>query len=115
MAPLGDRLLVKPKEKEEVRGLCFLFVESNRVIVVSQPSPFSKKQKTSGGILLTTSSAPAMQDAIIGTVMAVGDEVDIGVKAGDQVLFSKYGSSDIEVPNGEVCFVAQKSILAKLE
>ncbi|KAG7669294.1 hypothetical protein Ndes2526B_g05596 [Nannochloris sp. 'desiccata'] len=87
MAPLGDRLLVKPKEKEE---------------------------KTAGGILLTSSSTPRMEDALIGTVMAVGDEVDIGVSTGDMVLFTKYGSSDIEVPNGEVCFVAQKSILAKL-
>lgn len=71
-------------------------------------------QKTAGGILLTSSSTPRMEDALIGTVMAVGDEVDIGVSTGDMVLFTKYGSSDIEVPNGEVCFVAQKSILAKL-
>ena len=71
-------------------------------------------QKTSGGILLTTSSAPKMDDAIVGTVVAVGEDVDIGVATGDLVLFTKYGSSDIEVPNGEICFVAQKSILAKL-
>ena len=47
-------------------------------------------------------------------VLAVGDEVDIGVATGDKVLFSKYSSSDVEVPDGEVCFVAQKSVLAKL-
>lgn len=51
----------------------------------------------------------------MGTVMAVGDEVDIGVVAGDAVLFTKYGSSDMEVAGGQVCFVAQKSILAKLQ
>lgn len=55
-----------------------------------------------------------MDDAHIGTVVAVGEDVDCGVGVGDMVLFTKYGSSDIEVPNGEVCFVAQKSILAKL-
>ena len=55
-----------------------------------------------------------MDDAIIGTVVSVGEDVDIGVSVGDMVLFTKYGSSDIEVPNGEVCFVAQKSVLAKL-
>ena len=47
-------------------------------------------------------------------VLAVGEEVDIGVAKGDRVLFSKYSSSDVEVPDGEVCFVAQKSVLAKL-
>jgi len=55
-----------------------------------------------------------MEDAHVGTVVAIGDEVDLGVVVGDMVLFTKYGSSDLEVPNGEVCFVAQKSILAKL-
>lgn len=55
-----------------------------------------------------------MEDAHIGSVVAVGEDVDIGVAVGDMVLYTKYGSSDIEVPNGEVSFVAQKSILAKL-
>ncbi|KAL4457519.1 hypothetical protein ABPG75_012384 [Micractinium tetrahymenae] len=88
MSPLGDRLLVKPQEVES---------------------------QTAGGILLApSSSGRGMQDAIVGTVIAVGEDVDIGVAAGDRVLFSKYSSSDLEVPDGEVCFVAQKSILAKL-
>ncbi|KAI7843931.1 hypothetical protein COHA_002471 [Chlorella ohadii] len=88
MSPLGDRLLVKPQEVES---------------------------KTAGGILLApTSSGRSMQDALVGTVLAVGDDVDVGVAVGDRVLFSKYSSSDLEVPDGEVCFVAQKSILAKL-
>ncbi|KAI3436540.1 hypothetical protein D9Q98_005957 [Chlorella vulgaris] len=88
MSPLGDRLLVKPQEVEK---------------------------QTAGGILLApTSSGKSMQDALVGTVLAVGDAVDVGVAVGDRVLFSKYSSSDVEVPDGEVCFVAQKSILAKL-
>jgi co-chaperonin GroES (HSP10) len=55
-----------------------------------------------------------MQDAIIGTVVATGDEVDCGVAAGDVVLYSKYGTSEVEGGDGNVTFVAQKSILAKL-
>jgi chaperonin GroES len=47
-------------------------------------------------------------------VLAKGDDVDVDVAVGDRVLFSKYSSSDVEVPDGEICFVAQKSILAKL-
>jgi len=41
--------------------------------------------------------------------------VDVGVSAGDRVVFSKYSASDVKLPGGgEVCFVAQKSILATL-
>ncbi|GAB4820934.1 hypothetical protein N2152v2_007980 [Parachlorella kessleri] len=88
MSPLGDRLLVKPREAEQV---------------------------SAGGILLAGSSKQAMADALVGEVLAVGDDVELpGVAKGDTVLFSKYSSSDVAVPGGEVCFVAQRSVLAKL-
>jgi chaperonin GroES len=138
MSPLGDRLLVKPQEAEKVRSdpalgrvSAFYFFLLDQIMVSdAQHSPrqpdkarvlpfpfFLYFQKvTAGGILLTGSAASnPMQDGLLGTVVAVGDDVDIGVKAGDRVLFSKYGSSDLEVDGGQVSFVAQKSILAKLE
>ena len=93
MAPLGDRLLVRPRPAEE---------------------------KSSGGVILSAglSSGTTMplQDALVGTVVAVGEEVTLeGVAVGDSVLFSKYSSSDVSLPDGgEVCFVAEKSVLAKL-
>lgn len=40
--------------------------------------------------------------------------LQVEVANGDTVLFSKYGTSDVAVPDGEVCFVQEKSILAKL-
>lgn len=83
-------------------------------LVHTAPSPLPAPQVTAGGILLASSSKPALADALVGTVLAVGDDVDIGVAQGDTVLFSKYSSSDVEAPSGEVCFVAQKSVLAKL-
>lgn len=55
-----------------------------------------------------------LQDAIIGEVIAVGKDVEVAVKTGDKILYSKYSTSDISVPDGEVTFVAQKSILATL-
>ncbi|KAI8112821.1 hypothetical protein M9434_004141 [Picochlorum sp. BPE23] len=90
MSPLGDRVLIKPKEKEE---------------------------KSAGGVILTGgSSGSSMGDSTLtGTVVAVGEEVDVGVAAGDVVLFTKYGSSELETDEGSVNFVVQKSILAKLE
>lgn len=67
-------------------------------------------------ILTAGSSGSSMGDSTLtGTVVAVGEEVDVGVAAGDVVLFTKYGSSEIETDEGSVNFVVQKSILAKLE
>jgi chaperonin GroES len=56
----------------------------------------------------------SLQDAQIGVVVAVGSEVDIAVKKGDKVIYSKYSTSDVSVPDGDVTFVAQKSVLATL-
>ena len=76
----------------------------------------SMQTSESGLIISSKTSNPAMglQDAVIGEVVAVGSEVDIAVKAGDKVLYTKYSTSDISVPDGDVTFVAQKSVLATL-
>ena len=57
-----------------------------------------------------------MQDAIIGKVVAVGSAVseEVKVKIGDNVLYSKYSTSDVETAGGPITFVAEKSILAVL-
>lgn len=87
MSPLGDRVLVQPVEESAT---------------------------TAGGLVMTATATKQMHDATIGTVVAVGDEVKVKVANGDTVLFSKYGTSDVAVPDGDVCFVQEKSILAKL-
>lgn len=71
-------------------------------------------QTTKGGLLLSSGATKPIQEALIGEVLAVGEDVDIDVKVGSKVLFSKYSSSDVKVPGGDVSFVAQKSILATL-
>lgn len=38
----------------------------------------------------------------------------VDIKVGSKVVFSKYSSSDVKVPDGDVSFVAEKSILATL-
>lgn len=53
-------------------------------------------------------------DALVGTVVAVGEEAELGLESGDTVLFSKYGSSEVEIPGGSISFVQAKSVLAKL-
>jgi len=48
-------------------------------------------------------------------VLAVGTDVKLQVSAGDKVVFNKYAMAEVEVPDGDIIFVAEKSILAKLE
>lgn len=58
-----------------------------------------------------------MQDALVGKVLAVGSAVnaqEVNVKVGDNVLYSKYSTSDVETAGGPITFVADKSILAVL-
>jgi chaperonin GroES len=88
MAPLGDRVLVRPRVADT---------------------------KSAGGVLLSTGATTELADAVVGTVVAVGEGSDIAVKEGDTVLFIKYSSSDVKTAEGDVCFVSQKSVLAKLE
>uniref|UniRef100_A0A1D1ZT30 10 kDa chaperonin n=2 Tax=Auxenochlorella protothecoides TaxID=3075 RepID=A0A1D1ZT30_AUXPR len=87
MAPLGDRVLIRPKEND---------------------------QRTAGGVLLPESARQGGMDALVGTVVAVGEEAELGLESGDTVLFSKYGSSEVEIPGGSISFVQAKSVLAKL-
>ena len=71
-------------------------------------------QVTEGGLMLTTGATKTISDAVIGKVLAKGADVDIAVDVGNKVLFTKHSSSDVKVPDGEIVFVAQKSILAVL-
>eukprot|EP00878_Enallax_costatus_P002010 GHUV01002174.1.p2 GENE.GHUV01002174.1~~GHUV01002174.1.p2 ORF type:complete len:135 (+),score=30.95 GHUV01002174.1:123-527(+) len=88
MEPLHDRILIKPIEEEP---------------------------KTAAGILLPKGPPKSNSDAHFGEVIAVGEGVTLGLAAGDKVVFNKYAMAEVEVPDGEIIFVAEKSILAKLE
>lgn len=71
-------------------------------------------QQTEGGILLPSSATKGVHSAHIGEVLALGDDTDDGVKVGDKILYTKSQSSDVETADGNITFVAQKSILAIL-
>ena len=92
LKPLGDRVLVRPVEEEET---------------------------TASGIVLPDTAKEKPQR---GKVIAVGDgkwedekRVPLDVKEGDEVLYSKYGGTEITV-DGEDLIVLKEStdILAKV-
>jgi chaperonin GroES len=88
MQPLGDRLLVVPQEKEPV---------------------------TSGGVILPTEvSSVDMGDAVLGQVVALGEDVDIDVKVGQMVMYNKQQITEVPVGTSSVVFVSQNSIAAVL-
>ncbi|MFC1861994.1 co-chaperone GroES [Chloroflexota bacterium] len=91
LAPLADRLVVKPIEKEEV---------------------------TKGGIFLPDTAKEKPQE---GKVMAVGPgrlsddgkRIDMDVKVGDIVIYSKYGGTEIKIEDEELIILRESDILAK--
>ena len=93
LKPLGDRLTVKALEEEET---------------------------TSSGIVLPDTAKEKPQK---GKVLAVGDgKIDdngnrqpIDVAEGDEVLYSKYGGTEIKVEGEELLVLRESDVLAKLE
>jgi chaperonin GroES len=92
--PLGDRVVVKPAEREE---------------------------KTKGGIFLpdTASKERPME----GTVLAAGEGrrddsgklVAMSVRAGDKVLFAKYSGTEFKVDDVEYLILSEKDILGIIQ
>lgn len=71
-------------------------------------------QSTPGGILLPESSQAMGMESLVGKVLHVGSAVKAKFSLGDLVLYSRYNSTDVEAAEGEVSFVAESSIVAKL-
>ena len=90
--PLDDRVVVEPLEAEEV---------------------------TAGGIVLPGAAQEKPQR---GTVLAVGpgklldggDRGELSVTVGDEVIYGKYGGTDIEIDGNEVKILRESDILAKV-
>jgi chaperonin GroES len=92
LKPLGDRLLVRPVEEEET---------------------------TASGIVLPDTAKEKPQK---GKVLAVGDgklddgkRVPLDVAEGDEVLYSKYGGTDITVDGEDLLVLRESDVLAKVE
>jgi chaperonin GroES len=91
LQPLGDRVLVKPIEKEE---------------------------KTKSGIYLPDTAKEKPQE---GEVLAVGPgkmtddgkRVPMDLKVGDRVIYAKYGGTEIKIDDEEMMILRESDILAK--
>jgi chaperonin GroES len=93
IVPLGERVVIKMLETEEV---------------------------TKGGVVLPGSAKERPQ---VAEVVAVGPggydekgrEIKMEVKVGDKVLISKYAGTEVKIDNVEYTILKQSDILAKVE
>ncbi|MBQ8563956.1 MAG: co-chaperone GroES [Firmicutes bacterium] len=86
--PLGDRVVIKKVEAEE---------------------------KTLGGLILTSSAKEMPQMAEVVAVGPGTKDEPMELKAGDKVIFSKYGGTDVKYEGEEYTIMRQSEILATIE
>jgi chaperonin GroES len=92
LKPLGDRLIVRAVEEEAA---------------------------TASGIVLPDT---AKEKPLKGTVLAVGDgkleddgrRIPLDVAAGDEVVYSKYGGTEIVVDGEDLLVLRESDVLAKV-
>ncbi len=87
----------------------------DRVVV----EPIEAESTTAGGIVLPDSAKEKPQRGTIvavgpGRLLDSGDRGELSVAVGDEVIYGKYGGSDIEVDGNEVKILRESDILAKV-
>ena len=91
--PLGDRVLVQPLEEQEVK--------KGGIII-----PDTAKEKPQEGKVVALGT---------GKIDDNGKKVDFTVKAGDKVLISKYGGTEVKLNGKEYKILNSDDILAVIE
>ena len=81
--------------------------------------PGEAETTTAGGIVLPDSAKEKPQRGTVratgpGRLLDNGDRVAVAVKIGDEVLFSKYGGTEIEVEGKDVKILRESDIRGKL-
>jgi chaperonin GroES len=92
LKPLGDRLIVKAVEEEETTA-------SGIVL------PDTAKEKPQRGKVLAVGD---------GKVSDEGKRVPIDVSDGDEVLYSKYGGTEITIDGEDLLVLRESDVLAKV-
>jgi chaperonin GroES len=87
----------------------------DRVVV----EPVEAEMTTAGGIVLPDTAKEKPQRGKVkavgpGRLLDTGTRCQMSVLIGDEVLFSKYGGTDIEVDGKDVKILRESDILAKL-
>jgi chaperonin GroES len=92
LQPLGDRIIVEVLDEEDVTA-------SGIVL------PDTAKEKPQRGKVLSVGPGPRDED---------GEYIKMDVDEGDEVIFSKYGGTEIKIGVDEVLILRESDILAKV-
>ncbi|TMD03921.1 MAG: co-chaperone GroES [Chloroflexi bacterium] len=92
LRPLGDRVMVKPVEREE---------------------------KTKSGIVLPDTAKEKPQEGIVeavgtGRILDNGTKIPLELKIGDRVLYAKYAGNEFKLEEDEYLIISEKDVLAVL-
>jgi chaperonin GroES len=92
LQPLGDRLIVEVLDEEEttISGIVL---------------PDTAKEKPQRGKVLSVGPGARDED---------GEYIKMDVEVGDEVIFSKYGGTEIKVDNNDVLILRESDVLAKV-
>lgn len=93
LKPLGDRLVVEPKEKEAMTA-------SGLVL------PETAKEKPQEGLVISVGPGRRDED---------GERIAMDVKVGDVVLYAKYGGTEIKVDDKKLLILKESDVLAIVE
>ena len=94
LKPLGDRLIVKAVEVEETTA-------SGLVL------PDTAKEKPQEGTVVAVGDGKVSEDS--------GKRVPLDVAEGDEVLYSKYGGTEITVDGEDLLVLRETDVLAKVQ
>ncbi len=94
--PLGDRVLVKPMQKDEGKKT------ASGIII---PETIDKEKPEQGKVIAVGN----------GKMNDEGNVIPMNVKEGDIVIFSKYGPEEIKVDGEEYYILSETSILAVIK
>ena len=92
LQPLGDRLIVEVLEEEETT--------SSGIVL-----PDTAKEKPQRGRVLAVGS---------GTRSESGELIPLEVGEGDEVVFSKYGGTEIKIGGDDYLILRESDVLAKV-
>ena len=93
--PLGDRVVVKPSDKNEEK------VSASGIII---PDTVNKEKPAKGKVVAV---GPGKYDD--------GDLIPMSVKVGQTVLFSKYGYDEVKINGEEYYILSESQILAVIK
>ena len=91
LKPLGDRVIVKAVEQDEVTASGILL-------------PDTAKEKPQRGVVLAVGDGR----------WADGERLPLEVSEGDEVIYSKYGGTEVKLDGEDVLILSEHDILARV-